>query len=189
MAQALVMDVYTGYTYGDYVLWNDEAGRCELIDGDAYMMASPSRTHQRILRILFTQFSNYLEGKSCEVFCAPFDVRLFPTDDDSDTDVVQPDIFVVCDPEKLDDERAVKGAPDLIIEIVSPGSKAMDAKIKKELYLRAGVREYWLVVSSAKIIVHYRSESGAYEEVLYQAINGGLEIPVSIFNNQLKIGI
>ncbi len=134
------------YTYGDYLKW-DDGERWELIDGVAYNMTpAPNRLHQKISGELFRQFANFLIGKPCEVYDAPFDVRL-PEVDEVETDVttvVQPDLVVICDSKKLDDAGCM-GAPDLIVEILSPSTSRKDHKEKFVRYERAGVKEYWLV--------------------------------------------
>ena len=134
------------YTFADCLTW-PENERIELIDGEAGMMSLPSTVHQKISGELFRQLANFLEGKKCEVFSAPFGVRLFEKDGDSPENVdtmVEPDISVICDRDKLD-RHGCKGAPDLIVEILSPSTQRRDRLIKLELYQRAGVREYWLV--------------------------------------------
>ena len=134
------------YTFADCLTW-PENERIELIDGEAVMMSLPSTVHQKISGELFRQLANFLEGKKCEVFSAPFGVRLFEKDGDSPENVdtmVEPDISVICDRDKLD-RHGCKGAPDLIVEILSPSTQSRDRLIKLELYQRAGVREYWLV--------------------------------------------
>lgn len=134
------------YSYADYLTW-DEGERLELIDGEIFNMSpAPSRKHQQVLRELSTAFSIFLRDKKCEIFFAPFDVRLLAEnkqDDDIDN-VVQPDLSIVCDQEKLDD-RGCNGAPDMIIEVLSPSSIKLDRWKKYQLYEKAGVKEYWLV--------------------------------------------
>lgn len=146
-----------GYTYGDYLKW-DEDERWEIVEGEAYNMSpSPSRLHQAILRELLYQFTAYLHDKTCEVYSAPFDVRL-PKEQESEEDidtVVQPDIVVVCNPAKLDD-RGCKGAPDLVIEIVSPHTIKKDLKIKLGLYEKAGVKEYWIVYPEDGVVMVFK---------------------------------
>ena len=118
------------------------------------MTPAPSTTHQRIVVELVSKFHQQLIGKSCQVFCSPFDVRLpnaSQNDEETDT-VVQPDLLVVCDVSKLD-ERGCKGAPDLAVEIVSPQSVKMDLKVKFALYEKAGVKEYWVVQPAEKILM------------------------------------
>ena len=134
------------YTFADYLTW-DEDDHIELIYGYPYMMSPPLRIHQKISGALFAQLHNYLEGKTCEVYPAPFGVRLFEEATDRPEDVntvVEPDLVVVCDPGKLDD-YGCKGAPDLVIEILSPSTRRHDRVVKLDLYQRAGVREYWIV--------------------------------------------
>ncbi|WP_018933100.1 Uma2 family endonuclease [Gracilibacillus lacisalsi] len=134
------------YTYADYRTWND-GERVELIDGEIFNMSpAPSRRHQEVLRELSTAFSVFLRERECEVFFAPFDVRLFVDNknDDDINNVVQPDLSIVCDQEKLDD-KGCNGSPDMIIEILSPSSVKLDRWKKYHLYEKAGIKEYWLV--------------------------------------------
>lgn len=141
------------YTYGDYRGW-PEGERWELIEGIPYNMTpGPSIEHQRISGELFRQISNFLFDKDCEVFAAPFDVRL-PERDEADDEiitVVQPDIAVICEPGKLD-VRGCRGAPDFIIEILSPATAAKDQIQKVALYEKHGVKEYWLGHPSDRLI-------------------------------------
>lgn len=136
----------TGYTFADCLGW-DEKERAEIIGGEVLMMAPPSRIHQKISGEIFRQLANFLEGKRCEVYSAPFGVRLFEKDGDRPEDVdtvVEPDITLVCDTSKLD-QHGCKGAPELVMEILSPSSRRHDMLVKLNLYQRAGVREYWIV--------------------------------------------
>ncbi len=134
------------FSYGQYKTW-PEGERWELIDGAAYSMSpAPRRRHQKLAGALLTQLEAFFDGKSCESYISPIDVFLPKGEeglDEIDT-VVQPDILVVCDPAKLVDE-GIRGAPDFIIEILSPGSALRDQSEKRDLYERAGVREYWIV--------------------------------------------
>ncbi len=152
------------YTYGDYLTWPDDE-RWELIDGIPYNMSpAPTRSHQKISGELFKQIAVYLTGKTCEVYAAPFDVRL-PKGEEEDAlidTVVQPDLVVVCDPKKLD-EPGCKGAPDWVVEILSPHTAAKDMKIKRDLYERVRVKEYWLVDPGNKTVQIYQSgDEGRY---------------------------
>ena len=134
------------YTYADYLTW-DEGERVEILYGEPVMSPAPNRRHQDISRQLVRQIGNFLDGKPCKLYYAPFDVRLFEKDGDPPEDVdtvVQPDIAVICDESKLDD-AGCKGAPDLIIEILSQSTRTHDKTRKYRLYQRAGVREYWIV--------------------------------------------
>lgn len=119
-----------------------EGTRAELIDGQIYYMAPPSRRHQKISSFLSYTITDYISrnGGSCEVYAAPFAVLL----NENDRNYVEPDISVICDTNKLTD-KGCSGAPDWIIEIVSPGSRRMDYSIKLFKYRSAGVREYWIV--------------------------------------------
>lgn len=130
-----------------------EDTRAEIFDGDIYYMASPSQVHQMILTELLVFIRNYLKDKNgaCQVFPAPFDVKL----SDSPLTIVQPDLMIVCDKDKLDGKRC-NGAPDFIIEIVSPGNPADDYIRKLYYYKNAGVREYWIVDPQRKnVTVNY----------------------------------
>ncbi|MDR1318869.1 MAG: Uma2 family endonuclease [Treponema sp.] len=153
------------YTYADFLEW-DEGERYEIIDGEAYLMAAPSRIHQEISMALSTMLYNYLEGKPCKVYAAPFSVRLFPAEDKSDNTIVEPDITVVCDPSKLDD-RGCSGAPDFIIEITSPATARYDRIVKFDKYREAGVLEYWIADPKEKIVSAYLLKNGEYTAVNY----------------------
>lgn len=155
------------FTYADYLTWDDDQ-RWELIDGEAFCMSpGPSRLHQKWLGELHRQIANYLEERPCEVYLAPFDVRLqdLPGASDEGTlTVVQPDIMVVCDLDKLDD-RGIKGAPDLVVEIISPSTAKRDITVKHQLYQRYGVKEYWLLYPNDRTLLVYKlSEEGRYSQ-------------------------
>jgi Uma2 family endonuclease len=145
------------FNYADFLKWPEEE-RWELIDGIAYNMSpAPSRAHQEIVRELVVHIGTYLKGKPCRLFSAPFDVRL----DDSELrneeqirTVVQPDIVIVCNEKKLDD-RGCKGAPDLVIEVISRESASRDMKQKLSLYEKYGVKEYWIISPFEQIIWVY----------------------------------
>jgi Uma2 family endonuclease len=147
------------FTYADYCGWSEDE-RWELIDGEAYDMSpAPTRHHQELVGEIFRQIANFLEGRPCKVYVAPFDVRL-PAGDEADAEVktvIQPDISVICDPAKLDD-AGCRGAPDWIVEVLSPGTAAKDQIRKRELYERHGVREYWLVHPTDRILTRYLRE-------------------------------
>lgn len=133
------------YTFADCLAWGENE-RAEIINGEIFMMAPPSSVHQEISGALFAQFYNYLEGKQCRVYAAPFAVRLFEQDGDTPENVdtmVEPDLSVICDKNKID-KRGCKGVPDLVIEILSPSTQRHDRLVKLDLYQRAGVREYWI---------------------------------------------
>ena len=151
------------YTLADALNW-DEQERIELIDGYPIMQASPTRAHQKAVSELNRQLGNYLDGKKCEVYPSPFTVRPFERDGDYPEDVdtvVEPDITVVCDPSKLDD-TGCKGAPDLVMEILSPSTSRHDKFVKFNLYQRAGIREYWIVDPTDKSVQVFFLENGYY---------------------------
>ena len=152
------------YTYADYCQW-DDGERWELIDGVSYLMSpAPLRTHQGISMELSRQLATFLKGKLCEVYAAPFDVRL-NADTDDDT-VVQPDLLIVCDRSKLDDKCCV-GAPDMVIEILSPSSGRYDKLVKFQTYQNAGVREYWIVDPDTRTVQACILENGKYVLTMY----------------------
>jgi Uma2 family endonuclease len=163
------------HNYGEYLTWSDDR-RYELIDGVAYAMApAPTRLHQRLTFELGRQIADALEGSGCEVDIAPFDVRL-PDHDEADEEivtVVQPDLVVVCDKDKLD-ERGCRGAPDWIIEVLSPSTAAHDQILKLALYERHGVKEYWLAHPTDRVVTVYWLEDGRYGRPGVHAMEGSL---------------
>ena len=152
------------HTYGDYLTWSDDR-RQELIDGIAYIREppAPSRPHQELAGGLYYQVRGALEGKSCHVYIAPFDVRL-PKSDEADEKidtVVQPDVLIVCDRHKLD-QRGMRGAPDWLAEVLSSSTASHDQIIKVPVYERAGVPEVWLIHPTDRTLAIYRLEDGRY---------------------------
>ena len=166
------------YTYDDYALWGDDA-RYELVDGVPYLMAAPSGGHQEVLINLAVEIGMFLKGKKCKVRVAPFDVRL-NYDKGNDT-VLQPDLIVVCDPDKFDD-KGLKGTPDLALEVLSPSSIKMDRFIKFNKYMHAGVKEYWIVDPFYKTItVYLLKEEGVYQlEGVYSQLEDDEEVKVNV---------
>ena len=155
---------YRHYTYADYCQWDDDQ-RWELIDGEAYAMSpAPKPRHQSIVGEIYGQLRDYLKGKPCKAFIAPFDVRLNATGQD-DT-VVQPDITVICDRSKIDD-KGCSGAPDFVVEVLSLASSRHDRLIKFNLYQRAGVREYWIVDPETDTVAIHLLENGKYTTAAY----------------------
>lgn len=151
------------YTYADLLEWND-GKRYELYNGQPVMMSPPLRQHQEISGEIYLQIGTYLKGKKCKVYHAPFSVRPFAADGDSpyDTDtLVEPDITVVCSSDKLD-KYGCKGAPDLVVEILSPSTKQYDCLVKYKLYQQAGIREYWIVDPDKKLVLVYTLVEGQY---------------------------
>ena len=162
------------YTSEDY--WNlPEEERAELINGKFYDMAPPSRIHQKLVSKLTALLNQYIADHhgSCEVYPAPFAVNL----DADDKDWVEPDVSVICDPNKLTD-RGCSGAPDLIFEIVSPASRKMDYGLKNTVYSDAGVREYWIVDPVKEKVVVYCYENDS-DPCLYSF---DVDIPVGIYS-------
>ncbi len=147
--------------------------RAELIDGQIYYLATPTRTHQRILLSLSRKIADYIDSQNgnCEIYPAPFAVYL----NEDDYNYVEPDISVICDSSKLD-EKGCHGAPDWIIEIVSPGSRSMDYYKKLFKYRTAGVREYWVVDPEKEVVTVYNFEQDNMQEYSF-----GDDVPVGIY--------
>ncbi|WP_251207965.1 Uma2 family endonuclease [Acetatifactor aquisgranensis] len=161
------------YTIDDiYALPDGE--RAELIDGKIYYMAPPSWNHQKISRKLHQAISNYIDSKKgkCEALAAPFAVFL----NEDDINYVEPDISVICDLSKLD-EKGCHGAPDWVIEIVSPSSKPRDYMTKLFKYRTAGVREYWIVDPDKQMTMVYGFEKDTVEQYDF-----GEEVPAGIYD-------
>ncbi|TVQ88202.1 MAG: Uma2 family endonuclease [Chromatiaceae bacterium] len=162
-----------GFTYGDYLNWPAEE-RWELIDGVAYDMSpAPSRRHQDIVVELAAQAVAHLRGSDCRTYVAPFDVRL-PRADEAEAridTVVQPDVAVICDPAKLDDQGC-RGAPDWIVEVLSPATARKDQREKRDLYERHGVHEYWLVHPVDQVLSIYRLGPAGYGKPEVLALEG-----------------
>lgn len=169
------------YTLEDYLLLPDDR-RVELIDGVFYDMASPTTIHQSIAGFLYTNFLDYvMKNKGpCYPFIAPVDVQL----DCDDKTVIQPDVLIVCDRSKYRNGR-VFGAPDLVVEVLSPSSKKKDMQIKLSKYYDAGVREYWIVDPEKKILVQYDMEHMELPSVY----NAESTIPVLIWNGEYSIDL
>jgi Uma2 family endonuclease len=163
------------YTYADVLEW-DESVRAEIINGEIFMMAPPSTAHQDISREIFMQLCNFLKGKTCRAYAAPFGVRLFPKKNLSDDTLVEPDIVVVCDKSKID-KRGCDGAPDMIVEILSPSSVRHDQMVKFRLYQKAGVKEYWIVNGENRVLYVHTLLDGNYVTTVYDESD---DVPVSV---------
>ena len=155
------LDLAKKYSYSDYLLWKFE-GQVELIKGKIFKMSPAlARKHQGISRNLTLIFGKFFENNPCQMYYAPFDVRLPSKSENKIYTVVQPDICVVCDLTKLDDKGCL-GAPDLVIEILSPGNSDRELKDKFDLYEESGVKEYWIVQPEGKWVNIYFLENGRF---------------------------
>ncbi len=183
------LDLVNGkYSYADYLTWKFEQA-VELIKGHILPMAAPSRKHQEISRELNGVFFEHFKTHRCRFYAAPFDVRLYDKKKSAKANkdvftVVQPDICIVCDLEKLDDKGCL-GAPDLVVEILSPGNSSKEMKVKKALYEENGIREYWIFDPERETAFEFHlTEAGIYspasiyvsDEVLECAIFPDLRI-------------
>ena len=173
----------------------DKAERYELIEGKIYMMASPSVRHQHISMFISTALSIYFKGRRCRPFYAPLDVVLFEKEallfeekEDKSQNVFQPDIFVVCDPDKIGENR-INGAPDFVAEIVSQSNSEDDYIKKLGLYMKYGVREYWIVSPmTKKILVYVKTEQelDINEYTFKDKVKAGIFEDLEIDFNELK---
>lgn len=166
------------HTYADYLRWSGTSGE-ELIDGTHYVREppAPSPSHQGIVTGLSSQVYAALKDKPWRVYTAPFDVRLPKStehDDEVDT-VVQPDVFIVCDLQKID-ARGMRGAPDWLAEILSPSTGSYDRGIKLRAYERAGVREVWIVDPISRTLTIYQLEAGRYGRAIHRELKGSTPI-------------
>jgi Uma2 family endonuclease len=179
------------YSYADYLTWMDDVRR-ELFDGVIKLMTpAPSSRHQEISTNLVSICWNFLRSKPCKIYHAPSDVR-FPKnrkslDDKEVFTVLQPDLYIVCDLSKIDD-RGCLGAPDMIIEIISPKNPKRDLKDKFEIYQKHGVREYWIVSPNDETVnVFVLDENNKFQLVGMYAEDD--KIPVNIFNGDLMVDL
>ena len=158
------------YNYADYLTWQFEQ-TVELIKGKLLKMAAPNRKHQKISWQLSGRFYNAFKGLPCEAYAAPFDVRLLDKKKSEKANkdvltVVQPDLCVICDKEKLDEKGCI-GAPDLIIEILSASNSKKEMRTKKELYEENGVKEYWIIDPTHETLFQYSlQDNGIYTSPL-----------------------
>ena len=177
------------YTAKDFFEFTkDKEERYELINGEIFLvgdilMSSPKVKHQRIIREITSELRNYLKDKTCEPFMAPIDVVLFEKDNENEKDnsrnVFQPDIFVVCDPEKVSEER-IYGTPDFIIEVISPSNSERDYGYKLNAYMKYGVKEYWIITPETDSVLVYIKEE---EKVRLNIHTLHDKIKVSIFDD------
>jgi len=182
-----VREINQSYTYEDYLTWPDDE-RWEVIDGEAHdMTPAPTTKHQRIIGNIFISLNQFFRGKPCEPFLAPTDVVL------DDRNIVQPDILVVCDPAKIT-EKNIQGAPELVIEILSPSTSVKDRREKKRLYERFGVREYIIIDPFGEAAERFALTEGSYassdivnwDEVLESTAFPELQLPLwEVFDKEL----
>lgn len=158
------LDLNGTYSYADYLLWKFKE-RVELFKGKILKMSpAPNRKHQEVAGAIYLEVASLFKDKLCKVYIAPFDVRI-PKQNKEDKDVftvVQPDLCIICDPNKLDDRGCI-GAPDLVVEILSPGNSKKEMKSKFELYQEAEVREYWIVDPDRESVLINVLEDGIYD--------------------------
>jgi Uma2 family endonuclease len=166
------------HTYGDYLTWSRDYGD-ELINGTAYVREppAPSWWHQGVVVELCRQIANALEDKPCRVSVAPLDVRLPKSTEEDDLvdTVVQPDVLIVSDLKKVD-ARGVRGAPDWVAEVLSPGTARHDQTVKLAAYERAGVREVWLIDPVARTLTTYQLEAGNYGRATTLELKGRTQL-------------
>ncbi|NLY38846.1 MAG: type II toxin-antitoxin system Phd/YefM family antitoxin [Firmicutes bacterium] len=177
-------------SYEEYMeLVNSSDQRYELIDGEVYLLASPGFYHQVIVNEIAGHFYNYFKDKPCRSLTAPLDVRLFghATKFEEDPNVVQPDVMVICDLEKISEDNKYEGVPVLIVEVLSPSTRGKDMAAKLHLYMRSGVLEYWIVDPAHKTIIQYSfSEDRDIKEMhtltaadtISSVVYEGLKIPL-----------
>ena len=186
------LDIQNGvYSYADYLTWQfDQA--VELVKGKIFPMSAPSRRHQGISRELNGIFYNHFKGETCAFYAAPFDVRLSDKRKSARANrdvltVIQPDICIICDPDKLDDKGCL-GSPDLVVEILSPGNSSREMKTKKDLYEENGIREYWIIDPEHETAFQFHlTETNVYspatiyvsDELLTSAIFPGLTVSLT----------
>lgn len=172
----------THHTYADYLGWPEDT-RYELIDGSAYLISpTPTLDHQDIAGEIYRQLANALPEGGCRAFVAPVDVRI-PNADEADEKidtVLQPDVLVVCDPDKLD-QRGVRGTPDFIVEVLSPSTASHDHVRKHRIYEQSGVHEFWLVHPTDRMVTIYRLEDNEYGKPEVRELTG--ETAVGVLSN------
>ncbi len=164
------------FTFADYMHW-PEAERWQLLDGHAHAMAPPSLNHQSVVMELAGQLRNQLLGKVCRAWAGPIGVRL-PVRGESEEftrTVFEPDIVVVCDPAKLD-SRGVRGAPDFIVEVLSPSTASFDLIEKRLRYDEAGVRELWLIDIPSGVITIYRQDGTRFAPAEFRRAEGRIDL-------------
>ena len=175
-------------SYEEYMeLVESSDQRYELIDGEVYLLASPGFNHQVVVNEIAGRFYNYFKDKPCRALTAPLDVRLFgfATKFEEDPNVVQPDVMVICDEEKISEDNKYQGVPALVVEVLSTSTKGKDMAVKLHLYMKSGVLEYWIVDPGQKSIIQYAfSEERDIQDM--HTFTGGVTINSAVFEG-LKI--
>jgi len=182
------LDLSKTYSYADYLQWTFEE-RLELIKGKIFPMTpAPASVHQRLSWIISGELYSFLKGKPCEAYAAPFDVRLprkGENDDKKIFTVVQPDVCIICDLAKVDD-RGCTGAPDIVVEILSPGNNRKELQNKYEAYEESGVKEYWIISPQDESFLKYTLVDGRFQasklmttgEIVTSPILPGFQLPL-----------
>ena len=191
------LDLNEIYSYADYIKWKFEE-RVELIKGKIFKMSAPSPYHQELSGHLNNILYTFLKGKPCKVYTAPFDVRLprKSNDDKEIYTVVQPDICVVCDLSKID-KRGCIGAPEIVVEILSPGNNSRELKNKYELYEQSGVMEYWVISPQNQTFLMHTLVDGQYVlsplkvagDTVTSSVLPGLEFNLSAIFSDKEVGM
>jgi Uma2 family endonuclease len=176
--QLAELDRKKTYTYADYYSWDFDK-RVELIKGKVFDLPTPWTIHQLVSGIIAGELYNYIDGKSIEVFTSPFDIRLstISLNDQDIYTVVQPDICVICDPNKID-ERGGIGAPDIMVEILSPGNNRKELQNKYEVYEEAGVLEYWIIHPQEKTFFKYTLIDNCFQPSRLLTIGDEVTTPI-----------
>ncbi len=176
MSNAQRVDEIGEFTYRDYQQWPARP-RYELLDGHARLMAPPTTVHQRVVFELGGQIRNALQGHACQAFAGPVGVRL-PASDEADDfikTVLEPDLVIVCDANKID-AKGIRGAPDVVIEVLSPSTAAYDSIDKRYAYERAGVRELWLIDVASGLVHRFRREASGFSGPEIVRAEGQIEL-------------
>jgi len=182
------LDLSKTYSYADYLQWTFDE-RLELIKGKIFKTTpAPAAVHQRLSWIISGELYNFLKNKPCDAYAAPFDVRLPRKGENEDKQiftVVQPDVCIICDPSKVDD-RGCTGAPDIVIEILSPGNNRKEIQNKYEAYEESGVKEYWIISPQDETFLKYTLLGSKYQPsklmttgaIITTEILPGFELPL-----------
>jgi Uma2 family endonuclease len=179
------LDLNGEYTWVDYLKWKF-AERVELIKGRIVKMSpAPSSGHQIVLRECFGRFYNFFQGKQCNVFVSPFDVYLPVASGKKDSTIVQPDLCIICNASKIAVQGCI-GAPDLVVEILSPGNSRHDLHIKFDLYEESGVKEYWIIQPETRVVQVFSLQQNRY--IGLRPFTEGMQVESLLFP-ELKVSV